>query len=379
MTDDPYLHEYYRRFRTVATEPGPERSVLFLVGSSGISGGTYVIFQHAQWLLDHGWDVTLGVKFPDAGAGSWHPALDRMAILPIDEACSRQRYDLAIATWWPTVYDLPEVSANHYAYLVQSAEARFYGDLPDEHWAQPLAELTYTFGLPVITIAAWLQVYLAVRHHAPSFLVRNGIRKDLYTPVGPAHAPRQSGRLRVLVEGPAHVPMKNTESALRLARAGGADEIWHLTGQGSGLAEADRVFEQVPVDAVPTIYRSCDVIVKLSRVEGMFGPPLEMFHCGGTAVTNDVTGHEEYLDETNSIVVPTGDDDAVVAAIRRLKTEPDFLARLRRNALATAGRWPDWPTSSQEFGRFVHALVRQPVRNHAQMLLAIRGARQEFR
>ena len=43
------------------------------------------------------------------------------------------------------------------------------------------------------------------------------------------------------------------------------------------------------------IYRSCDVIVKLSYVEGMFGPPLEMFHCGGTSIVYDVTGHDEYI------------------------------------------------------------------------------------
>lgn len=379
--EDPYLHEYFRRFRAPVQEPvdpSRPRSVLFLVGSSGISGGTYVILQHAQWLLDHGWDVALGVRFPDAGAPRWHPALDRMPILSFEEASARQTYDLAIATWWPTIYYLPEVDARHFAYLVQSNEARFYSDLPDERWAQPLAELTYTFGIPIITIASWLQVYLAVRYGAPSFLVRNGIRKDFYTPAGPAVAPRVEGRLRVLVEGPSHVPMKNTEAAARLARAGGADEIWHLTGQGSGMEGlVDRSFQQVPVEAVPTIYRSCDVLVKLSKVEGMFGPPLEMFHCGGTAVTYDVTGHEEYMTEQNSIVVQTGDEEGVVEAIRRLKSQPDVLRSLRGEALKTASRWPDWRASSSEFSRFVGALVRQPPADHTKMMLAIRGAGME--
>jgi glycosyltransferase involved in cell wall biosynthesis len=376
VSDDPYLHDYFRRFRAPADENGAGRSVLFLVGSSGISGGTYVILQHAKWLLDHGWDVVLGVRFPDAGAPRWHPALEQVPILSIPDAAAKQAYDLAVATWWPTVFELPEVDARHYAYLVQSAEARFYGDIPEEQWAQPLAELTYTFGIPIITIATWLQVYLAARHGAPSFLVRNGIRKDLYNPLGPTLEPRHADLLRVLVEGPAHVPMKNTETAARLARAGGADEIWHLTGQGSGLTSlCDRTFEQVPVEAVPTIYRSCDVLVKLSKVEGMFGPPLEMFHCGGTAVTYDVTGYEEYLNDENSIVVPTDDEQGVVDAIRLLKREPDRLRSMRHAALATASRWPDWEQSSSEFGRFVAALVRQPVKDRTQMMLAIRGAK----
>jgi hypothetical protein len=44
-----------------------------------------------------------------------------------------------------------------------------------------------------------------------------------------------------------------------------------------------------------SVYRSCDDILKLSLVESMFGPPLEMFHCGGTAIVYNVTGHDEYI------------------------------------------------------------------------------------
>jgi glycosyltransferase involved in cell wall biosynthesis len=377
---DPYLHEYFHRFRAPVDEPGEQRKLLFLLGSSGISGGTYVVLQHAAAMDALGWHVTLAVKFPDHGALGWHPALDHIDVLTIDEAAESE-FDVAIATWWPTVYELPRIRARHFLYLVQSVEARFYGENLAEQWAQPLAELTYTFGIPIITIATWIQVYLALRHRAASFLVRNGINKDLYNPAGDAVAERDSSVLRVLIEGPLHVPMKNVAAAARLARAGGADEIWHMTGQGSGDDTiADRIFEQVPIESTPTIYRSCDVLVKLSRVEGMFGPPLEMFHCGGTALTYDVTGFEEYLvPGVNAVVIPTDDEAGVVNAIRGLKTDPSRLRSLQRHALATAARWPDWATSSGEFARFVGAVARQPTRDHVDMLLAIRGAQRDFR
>lgn len=70
----------------------------------------------------------------------------------------------------------------------------------------------------------------------------------------------------------------------------------------------------------PEIYRSCDVIVKLSYIEGMFGPPLEMFHCGGTAIVYDVTGHDEYIvHEKNALVVKTDDDKQVINYIKWIK------------------------------------------------------------
>ncbi len=226
---DPYLHEYYRRFRSTGREEGEERSLLFVVGSTGISGGSYVILQHAQYLLEHGWRVGLAAKHREDGFTPWHPALESIDVLSIDEAAERE-FDIVMATWWPTVYELPRLRGRHFMYLVQSVESRFYGDSAADAWAQPLAELTYTFGLPIVTIATWLQVYLALRHKAPSFLVRNGIRKDVYVPSGPPSSRRDEGRLRVLVEGPTNIPMKNVDAAVRLAREGGADEIWLMMG-----------------------------------------------------------------------------------------------------------------------------------------------------
>ena len=56
---------------------------------------------------------------------------------------------------------------------------------------------------------------------------------------------------------------------------------------------------------MPPIYGSADVLVKASNAEGMFGPPLEMFSTGGTAVAWHVQGAEEYMsDRYNSLLVP---------------------------------------------------------------------------
>jgi len=377
---DPYLHDYYRRFRSTGREDDEQRSLLFVIGSTGISGGSYVILQHAQYLLERGWRVGLAARHRDEGFTPWHPAFDSIPVMSIDEAAETE-FDIVMATWWPTVYDLPRLRGRHFMYLVQSVESRFYGEGGAEEWAQPLAELTYTFGLPIVTIATWLQVYLATRYKAPSFLVRNGIRKDVYVPFGPTVERRQEGRLRVLVEGPTSIPMKNVDAAVRLAREGGADEIWLMMGAQDPIPPTvDRTFIKIPVESTPVIYRSCDVLLKLSKVEGMFGPPLEMFHCGGTAITYDVTGSEEYLvSGKNSLVLPMNDEEGVADAVRALKTKPDLLRDLRAGALATAAAWPDWGSSSAEFERIVAAVCRQPGPCHAQAMLAIRGAGMEMR
>ncbi|MEI8000309.1 MAG: glycosyltransferase family 4 protein [Actinomycetes bacterium] len=374
--NDPFLHEYYSRFSPPPRHDGAPTRIAFVVGSLDISGGTYVILQHALHARRHGVDVTLLVEFPTQ-PGAWHPALTEVPTIPLVEVAERDdlEFDLVIATFWRTVYQLPGVRSRHYAYLVQSIESRFYLGGSDQD-AVALAELTYTFDLPVITIARWIQTYLALTHGRPGFLVRNGIRKEVYSPVGPKLALDPDRPFRVLLEGASDVAMKNIPHSVELARAGGADEIWLLTPTDvTSVDGVDRVFSKVPVKETGVIYRSCPLLMKLSLVEGMYGPPLEMFHSGGTVVTNDVTGYHEYVrDGENGLVVPTDDDAAVISALRRCKDDPALLASLRAGALRTARRWPDWPTSSEEFLDLVLTLAHQPERDHVQTLLAIRGA-----
>ena len=101
--------------------------------------------------------------------------------------------------------------------------------------------------------------------------------------------------------------------------------------------------------------------MKLSYVEGMFGPPLEMFHCGGTAVTYDVTGHDEYLvGGLNSLVISRDDEDGVVSGLRRLAADRDLLGSLRQGARHTAEAWPDWDASGESFASALRALPVSP-------------------
>lgn len=371
---NPWLHEYYERF-TPGQDGEALSSVCFVIGSADISGGTYVIFQHAMWLQDQGVDVTIVPLLPmSAAKENWHPALDHLRFVELEEARG-QRFDIAIATWWPTVFELPKLRFRHAVYFVQSAEPRFYVAGPDAPSSR-MAELTYTFGLPAITITTWLQMYLAFQHGTPSFIARNGIDKKQFGIEGKSKADRAGDGVLALVEGAVDVPMKGVQEAVGVAREAGCAEIWLLTpSELSSYPGCDRVFSRVPFEETAEIYRSCDVLVKLSHVEGMYGPPLEMFHCGGTVVTYDVTGHDEYVKSGhNGLVVPVGDRRAAVEAVRRLVEDADLLEELRSGAVETAQRWPDWDAVSEEFARILRGISKQPPGDTLSTMMQIAGA-----
>jgi glycosyltransferase involved in cell wall biosynthesis len=359
--------------------------VCFLVGSVALSGGTYVIFQHASYLRRQGYDVSLAVQHAfDAQTVAWHDEGPRLRCVPIEQAYA-EPFDLVVATWWKTALELGAFNTPRHAYFVQSIESRFYPE--QERPLRSLVEATYEMPVSYVTEATWIVKHLRKEFGRSAVLVRNGIRKDIYTADGVAVEPRVSGKPRILVEGHFNVAFKNTALAVRLARRAGARDIWVMTGSPiHNLPGVSRIFSRVPIGKTPEIYRSCDILIKLSTVEGMFGPPLEMFHCGGTALVFDVTGHDEYIRAgENAIVVPSRDTEHAVAELRSLLSDDQRLNALKGGALACANRWPDWDRSSAEFTRWVQDVLRAPktdrqaIQNRANAAWARYGADEQQR
>ena len=336
-------------------------NICFLVGSMSISGGTYVIVQHASYLSERGYNVTLAVQEPfSADTLEWHDKASALRCIPFEDG-KLEQFDLVIATWWKTALELHNFNALRFAYFVQSIESHFYPAV--EVPLRTLVDATYKLPCAYVTEANWIRGHLSTGHGHEVALVRNGIRKDIYRTTGTAMAPRDSNRQpRVLVEGHFGVSFKNTALGVRLAREAGAKDIWVLTGTPvKWLPGVSRIFSRVPIHVTPEIYRSCDILVKLSTVEGMFGPPLEIFHCGGTAIVFDVTGHDEYIvDDLNARVVQRGDMDGVVKKLRHLLNDRTDLVRLQAGAQKTAEDWMSWDESSTVFLDWVESVLAGP-------------------
>jgi hypothetical protein len=125
---------------------------------------------------------------------------------------------------------------------------------------------------------------------------------------------------------------------------------------GEPLEGADAIVRAVPHAEMARLYADHDVVLKLSRVEGMFGPPLEGFHMGATCVVTPVTGHEEYVRHGhNGLVVDWDDPRGTARALDLLARDRALLHRLRVGALATARAWPSW----EQAGAFMALALRR--------------------
>lgn len=323
--------------------------VCFVLGSlSALTGGNAIALTHARAAAAAGWSVTVtALQAPDRAAVGAVGA--GILVCPLDEAIRSGHYDVVVGTFWRTVYALPEFDASRWVYFVQSIETRFVPKRrPLERAA---ADMTYMVDMPVITVGRWMVDFLRERFGREATVAPVFVDPETHRPDGPCVAPREPGRVRVLIEGPLKMRLKNVPRTIELARRSRADEIWLMTQSDVPFYPGvDRLMTRVAPGDTGAVYRSCDVVVRLSFVEGVSLVPLEMMACGGTVVTNDVTGHDDYMrNGINGLVVPTDDEDAAVAAIDRLVGHPDLLERLRAGALQTVRTRPGVSASSEVF------------------------------
>jgi glycosyl transferase family 1 len=106
------------------------------------------------------------------------------------------------------------------------------------------------------------------------------------------------------------------------------------------------------------LYAASDVLLKLSRSEGLGLPPLEAAAVGTPSVVTPYGGHQDWLDHgTNGVLVGFDDPAGAAGWLDALARDRQLLGRLGAGALETARAWPSVEDSSDEMARALHAIA----------------------
>ena len=304
--------------------------VCFLLHELGRAGGMGVVAGHAERLdARPGWQAEVVLT----------SAVDRYADV---------EWDYALATWWETADALWKVRARRRGVFLQSMEERFYDDreLLERLGAGSVLALPVDY----VTVGGWMAEVLAeLRPDARCRVVRNGIDKAVFAPPRD-RPPRPRDRpLRVLVEGNPDMWLKAIPDAVAAVEA------------MSEPAELLRVAGGLDAVGMAAAYADADVLLKLSRVEGVALPPIEAMHVGTPCVVTAHTGHAEYVrHRENGLIVGFDDPGATTAALDELARDSDLLARLSEGALRTAADWPSAADSTELLAAALEELAALP-------------------
>ncbi|MFM8735237.1 MAG: glycosyltransferase [Pirellulales bacterium] len=331
-------------------------TIAYLIPGTGISGGIAVILEHANRLLEAGCDVLL-ISQDNKDSIPWWSG-NEVPVIPFDTASRYlfDRLDTVVATGWTTVSMVDHFPASRKLYFVQSDERRF-DECPE---FKKQVHATYLrHDVEYVTMAGWICRWLKQEFgHACSY-VGNGIDPARYAAASPLE-PR-SDKVRILMEGPTVIPFKGMDDAAEALRDFADCEVWMVSAAGGPKPgwRCDRFFEAVPHDQMAAIYASCDVLLKMSRVESFSYPPLEMMARGGGVVVRDVTGLDEYaVDGKNCLIV--SDVASARSAVRRLVDDVALRAALGAAGRATAARMT-WDRSLPALLRIVAGGFQPPV------------------
>lgn len=318
--------------------------IAYLIPGCGVSGGIAVVCQHVNRLLSRGHEVLL-VSEADERTIDWFPN-QRVPIVGLQSFPAN--LDVLVATAWSTAFRVAVLPAKHKFYFVQSDETRFH---PTNSAWEHITRLSYSIGYNYLTEARWIRQWLSDGFGHLAELVPNGLDDSIFFPSEPIAA--KGKKPRVLLEGAIGLPYKGMAEAFEAVHDIDV-EVWCVSsfGKPAKTWKCHRFFEQVPMTEMRRIYSSCDILVKLSRVEGFFGPPMEMMACGGTVVVGEVTGYDEYIEnEVNALVVDPLKPQHAATAIKRLIEDAGLRERLRANGKSTAERW-QWEASIDTLERY---------------------------
>jgi len=267
-----------------------------------------------------------------------------------------------------------------YVYYIQSIEDRFYPE--DDALNRVMVKMSYQLELAMICNSLWSARHLAhqfVMDYHP-FILYNGVNKSILYPDREEN-PGKHPPLRILVEGPLSIEFKRVKESLELCRSVKSErpnvEVWYLGRKENHQAYSwvDKIFFQIPEESIRKIYSNSDVLFKMSTIESLPLPHIEMMVCGGTVVSCKATGVEEICThEKDSLLVELDDFSTAKSYLLDLYDHPEKLQSLKQNALLRAKDWPDISTQVNTLQSFFMAFQENPVWQRQSQTLHLKSA-----
>jgi glycosyltransferase involved in cell wall biosynthesis len=328
-------------------------TITIVVPFINLTGGIRVLLDYANWLHDHGHQVT--VTYPlwpyqfqytrrqqwgefrkhlrQGDAVPWFPLRCPVKAVPLVQWPFVPRADVVVAAGWAVAHDVARLPA--------SAGRKVLIVFHHEDGTGPARQIEAIYSLPYYRIA----FSEFVRHDITSRfgctiheVVPNGVDRGLFYPDGAAEA---RSVLFLYHPDPRKGPGDGLAALGRLREQEPGVTLRSVGPVRPGSFPDWLPFEFHPEDAtLRKRYSQSTTLLYSSRHEGFGLPPLEAMSCGCPPITTAVGAVPEYAsDGVNATIVPVGDIDAMVNGMLTVLRDPARRARLSQAGVVTAERY----------------------------------------
>lgn len=314
--------------------------ITYVLSYPELGGGTKVVLQHADLLLERGHQVTV---LGDGPAPDW--AAFRVPYLDHRAPTSLPSQDLVVATFWTTVERVRELALGPPAHFCQGYE----GSHKHYFAQQPEIEAAYAYPCPRLTVTPYLGELLMRKFGSRSRVVPPAV-DPLFRPRA-RRAPRRAPW--VVIPGIFGAEVKGVTTAIEAVRIlrhrGLGCRVLRIATHPMSDEERqqhtpERYLSGVRPEEVARVLRGCDLLFLPSEPEEGFGLPLlEAMASKVPAVASEIpstlfmTGGAAGGGAAR--LVPVGDSEAFAGAAYELLTRPRAWRRARRAGYRAARRF----------------------------------------
>ncbi len=355
--------------RNVKSKSGKTR-IIYVLQTTGISGGIKVVFEHLNRLQEQGYEAELWaldkkptwmeLKVPVRTFKNYQQLINE---LENEEA-------IKVATWWETALPvwLSSVNKGIPAFIVQEIESSFYPGQPE---IQKSVVSCYRKEFNNITSAE----YTLDEIHALGLqakLIPCGYDDNIYKPLPDIQ--RDKNTLIALGRSFFQKNFKQTFEAWKKLGDSSNSKQPHLLLFGSEptIAKWAKGIEYVvrpEENEVNELYNRATVFTQTSYHEGFCIPILEAMAAGCPVICTDSHGNRGFSHGgKNCIMVDTDDVDGLAKAIKEVVENPKLQERLRKAGLKTAQGYT-WSTIISKLDAHYKHLVTQPNRTYIEKVM----------
>lgn len=333
--------------RNIRDKDGKIR-VIYVLQSTGVSGGHRIVFEHLNRLKDMGYSVEL---YNLEGKPTWMPLnvpVKTFKNYPQLIAALEKEEAIKVATWWETAEPvwLASITKGIPVFFVQDIESSYYKDDP---YMQQVVVSKYRREFRYLTTSGWNQGQLREMGIEPT-VVPCGYDSDNFREV---KAKREDNVL--LAVGRSHY-LKNLPMTLsawgKVKKNQPTLWLFGIEPQLLDGVKNSKYFFKPSDSGVNELLNQTTVFVQTSTHEGFCLPILEAMAAGAPVICTNAHGNDDFcVHEQNCLMVGQNDVDGLKSAIERLFADKKLQKKFQKEGLKTAKQYI-WPTVMKKLENF---------------------------